>query len=409
MELRSGYKNTEVGVIPEDWEVKLISECSLRITDGEHLTPQRTESGYYLLSARNILNGKIDTNDVDYVGKEEYMRIRQRCNPEYGDVLISCSGSIGRIATVPEDFECVMVRSAALVKPNYSKTTGLYIQYFLQSSIGQNQIFASMNQGAQPNLFLNHIQGLRIALPPTKAEQTAIATALSDADGLISSLEKLLTKKRNIKQGAMQRLLQPKEGWEVKKIKNLSEYIVVGFVGSMSTLFTKEGVPLLRGLNILPGSLDLSALKYISIETHKNWRKSNLAPGDLVMVRVGYPGTTTVIPNGLGDLNAASLVIVRPNKKIIDANYLCYYLNSNKGQLEIQNRLVGGAQQVFNTRTASELEIPLPQFLSEQIEIATILSDMDAEIAALETKLEKYRKIKLGMMQNLLTGKIRLI
>jgi type I restriction enzyme, S subunit len=218
------YKQTEVGLIPVDWEVLKISECSSRITDGEHLTPKRTKSGYYLLSARNILNGRIDVCDVDYVGEEEFKRIRLRCNPEYGDVLISCSGSIGRVATVPKNFACVMVRSAALVKPNYSKSTGLYIQYFLQSSIGQNQIFTSMNQGAQPNLFLNHIQGLRIVLP-SLPEQTAIATALSDADALISSLEKLITKKRNIKQGAMQKLLDPKEGWEVKTYGDIFDFL----------------------------------------------------------------------------------------------------------------------------------------------------------------------------------------
>ena len=189
MEMKPGYKLTELGVIPEDWKVTTLAESAARITDGEHITPRRSTTGYYLLSARNVHNCRLDLSDVDYVGEDEYRRIRARCNPESGDVLISCSGTIGRVAIVPKGLQCVMVRSAALVKPHPVKINGTYIQYSLQSSSGQRQIFASLNQGAQANLFLNHIQALRVALPPNKVEQDAIAEALSNADGLIESLQ----------------------------------------------------------------------------------------------------------------------------------------------------------------------------------------------------------------------------
>lgn len=91
MEVKPGYKQTEVGVIPEEWDVSTLSRISSKITDGDHATPQRSKQGYYLLSARNVLNGRIDVSDVDYVGESEYRRMRQRCGPEAGDVLISCS------------------------------------------------------------------------------------------------------------------------------------------------------------------------------------------------------------------------------------------------------------------------------------------------------------------------------
>ena len=233
-----GYKQTEVGVIPEDWQVFPLSECALRITDGEHLTPRRSAGGYYLLSARNILDCRVDLSDVDYVGEDEYRRIRQRCNPEPGDILISCSGTVGRVATVPKGLECVMVRSAALVKPDPRALSGVFAQYFLQSTAGQKQIFASLNQGAQANLFQNHIQGLRIALPPTKAEQEAIAQALSDADDLNESLEQLIAKKRHLKQGAMQELLTGKKR-------------LPGFRGAWDARKLGEGIALLSGYHVL--------------------------------------------------------------------------------------------------------------------------------------------------------------
>jgi type I restriction enzyme S subunit len=144
----------------------------------------------------------------------------------------------------------------------------------------------------------------------------------------------------------------------------------------MSSLFVEDGVPLLRGQNVLPYSLDLTNLKYISQETHRKWKKSALKPGDVVIVRVGYPGTASVIPCGLGDLNAASLVIVRPNPNLLDSKYLAYVINSPWGKAQVAGRLVGAAQQVFNTKTAAELEIPAPP-LPVQQRIAGILSAYD--------------------------------
>ena len=164
--------------------------------------------------------------------------------------------------------------------------------------------------------------------------------------------------------------------WPRTKVKHLAEYITVGFVGSMSHLFCDDGVPLLRGQNIKPYSLDLSNLKFISLETHRKWKKSALLPGDVAIVRVGYPGTACVIPEGIGNLNAASLVIVRPDKKLLDSKFFCYVINSPWGKSQVLGRLVGSAQQVFNTQTAADLEIPAPP-LPIQRKIAGILSAYD--------------------------------
>jgi restriction endonuclease S subunit len=257
--LKPGYKQTELGIIPMDWEIYSLSQCAKRITDGEHLTPKRSASGYYLLSARNILNGRIDLSDVDYVDEDEYRRIRNRCNPEPGDVLISCSGTVGRVATVPEGLKCVMVRSAALVKPDPEMLSGLFLQYFLQSTAGQKQILASLNQGAQANLFQNHIRELRILIPSTKAEQEAISTVLSDTDALIECLEKLIAKKRDIKQAAMQQLLTGKTRlpgfggeWEVKKLGEIGEKFVNG--GTPSTQkqeYWQGNIPWITGADVI--------------------------------------------------------------------------------------------------------------------------------------------------------------
>lgn len=406
MELKKGYKQTELGVIPDDWEIKLISECSLRITDGEHLTPTRTESGYYLLSARNILNGKIDTTDVDYVGKEEYFRIRKRCNPEYGDVLISCSGSIGRVATVPKDFECVMVRSAALIKPNYSKANGQYIQYFLQSSIGQNQIFASMNQGAQPNLFLNHIQNLRIVLPTTKAEQTAIATALSDIDDLINSLSTLIEKKKAIKQGAMQQLLKPKEGWVVKKLGEVGNCYAGGTPSTFISAYWSGNIVWLPSGRVQNNILVKQENEITITELGLKESAAKLIKVNSVLIAITGATCGNI---GLLQFEAAanqSVVAIEPFDKY-DYKYLYYLLLTIRGV--ILSNQTGSAQGGVNLKTIKNIEVELPEDEKEQIKISTILYDMDNEIQSLEQNLSKFQLLKQGMMQELLTGKIRLV
>jgi type I restriction enzyme S subunit len=197
------------------------------------------------------------------------------------------------------------------------------------------------------------------------------------------------------------------EDWAVAKIGEVVKDITVGFVGSMSHLFLKNGIPLLRGQNVLPNILNLSDTKFISRETHKQWKKSALQPGDVVLVRVGYPGTSCVIPENLGQANAASLVIIRPSEKKINPYYLSIVINSDFGKGQIENYLVGGAQQVLNIKTAAIFKLPLPT-ISEQKEIAKVFCDMNKLIKSLEQLIAKKRDIKQAAMQELLTGKKRL-
>lgn len=168
-----------------------------------------------------------------------------------------------------------------------------------------------------------------------------------------------------------------------------------------------HGVPLLRGTNVLPGRLDLRDMRFISPATHRLWSKSALRPGDLVIVRVGYPGTCAVIPSGLGEANAASLVIVRPNAAKLNSHYASQVINSPVGRNRILTQLVGGAQQVFNTTLAAKFEIAVPP-RAEQDRIAEALDDADALIADLDRLIAKKQAIKQGMMQQLLTGNMRL-
>ena len=172
-ELTANWRK-ENGVADDSWEEKCLGEISSKITDGEHSTPKRVDDfcGYYLLSARNIHNGEILLDDVDYVAKEEYERIRKRCNPEKRDILISCSGSVGRVCVIQDENKYVMVRSAAMVK--LEKDNPFYVAYMLQSFNVQQQIERTKKQSCQANLFLGAIKELEIPVPSIAEQQEIV-------------------------------------------------------------------------------------------------------------------------------------------------------------------------------------------------------------------------------------------
>ena len=159
--------------IPNEWLYLKLQSIASKITDGEHKTPQRETSGRYLLSARNIQDGYISVTNVDYVGEDEFQKLRKRCDPNKGDILISCSGSVGRVCLVDEDDKYVMVRSAALVRIMDIFVNGKFLMYFLQSPISQKEIENSSKATAQSNLFLGPIKELGVVLPSLE-EQTEI-------------------------------------------------------------------------------------------------------------------------------------------------------------------------------------------------------------------------------------------
>lgn len=165
--------------IPESWAWATLADLAKQITDGEHSTPKRSTKydGYYLLSARNVRDGSIQLTDVDYVDKSEFDRISSRCNPTRGDILISCSGSVGRCTVVDDDNKYVMVRSAAMVSPVMCNPK--YLMYAIQSECVQSQINGLKKQTAQANLFLGAISVLMIPVPPIE-EQNRIVGKLED-------------------------------------------------------------------------------------------------------------------------------------------------------------------------------------------------------------------------------------
>ncbi|MGF7124786.1 restriction endonuclease subunit S [Rhodococcus sp. BE178] len=182
--------------------VRKLGDVALQVTDGEHQTPKRASAGILLLSARNVQHGTLDLTDVDYVGEAEYERISRRCNPTAGDILISCSGSIGRVAVVPDMAPFSLVRSVALVRFSSEWVLPEFAMHYLRTPRMQAMMQQRANASSQANLFQGPIRELPMLVPPIATQrafvervgqiemvQSAHRAALAELDALFASLQ----------------------------------------------------------------------------------------------------------------------------------------------------------------------------------------------------------------------------
>ncbi len=412
-----GYKQTEVGVIPEDWEVKKLGDCCRKITDGTHDTPKPIDNGIPFLTAIHVKDNFIDFDNCYFLPQNIHETIYKRCNPEKGDVLmVNIGAGVATTALVYVDYE-FSLKNVALLKPDNASLIGSYLNYY--QALSKTRITNSISTGgAQPFLSLKQISGLLIALP-TKAEQTAIAATLSDADALISSLEKLIAKKRNIKQGAMQQLLKPKDNWAMKKLGDILTFSG-GYSASREQL-SNEGFCYLHYGDIHGAKKTFINVKNEYTEIPKlNILLKNVSPksllndGDIVFVDASEDdeGTSRHLivknPDGIPYISGLHTIVAKSTDDLLDNDFKRYCFQTKVVKSQFKFYAVGTKVSGISKTNIAKIEIAIPP-KSEQTRIAAILSDTDAEIEALERKLAKYRMIKQGMMQELLTGKTRLV
>lgn len=398
MELRDGYKNTEVGIIPEDWEVKALGEV------GEVKMCKRIFS-YQTKENGDIPFYKIGTFGKEpdaFISKDVYDEFRRKYSfPSKGSVLISAAGTIGRTIVYNGDDAYFQDSNIVWIENNNKVISNEYLKHSFPI------VKFRTEGGTIQRLYNNILKSGLFPSPPTKSEQTAIANALSDTDALINSLEKLIAKKRNIKQGAMQQLLKPKEGWEVKKLGEVI-YLQGGYAFK-SELFTNVGVPIIRISDV--GNNKVETDNSVCYEPFNIPKEFVAKKGDVLIAMSGATTGKIGVYNydGIAYINQRVGKFVVLNQNETSQEFISHIVRSEKFKENLTKEIAQGAQPNISGKQIQSIVLPIPNEKEEQDRIATILSDMDAEIAALETKLEKYKKVKLGMMQNLLTGKIRLI
>jgi len=420
VEVKPGYKLTEVGLIPERWEVIGLPEVVWYQEGPGVRNYQFTTSGVKLFNGSNIENGKIDLTKTDrYISEHEAYGWYAHFLADAGDIVIACSGiSVDRfeekVAVLgAEHLPLCMNTSTMRFKTKSSHVCQSYFMHYLRSNLFKEQISGKATGSAQLNFGPAHVALVELLLPPL-AEQEAIAAALSDADTLIEALEQLIAKKRQVKQGAMQELLQQKDTDEVRLLEEVSSLKGrIGWQGLKQTEFTtNEDEPfLITGMNFKDGAIRWDEVYHVSEERYEIAKDIQLRTGDVLMTKDGTIGKVLYIDEipspGKASLNS-HLLLFRPIRESYHPKYLYCQLSSKRFTDFIELNKSGTTFFGISQAAVGKYPVLLPP-IEEQEAIAAILSDMDAEIAALEEKLTKARQVKQGMMQELLTGRTRLI
>ncbi len=392
MELRAGFKKTDIGIIPENWEVTtfdMIADKSKKwsITGGPFGSNLKasdyTNDGVQIIQLQNIGDGYF-IDDYQIYTSEEKANELVSCNIYPNEIIISKMGDpVARACFMPTKAKRYLMASDGIrLVVNEKDFSKKFIHDYINSPYFRKRAFENSRGSTRLRIGLPELKGLAV-IKPTLSEQNSIANALSDTDYLIGSLEKLIAKKRNIKQGAMQKLLQPEEGWSVKNFGEVCDNISSGKSNTQS----EDGqFPIYGSTGII------------------GWSKTNDYAGNKILVaRVGANAGTVNIVDGKYCVSDNTLIVsLNP---AMDIHFIFSFLIL----FQLNKLVFGSGQPLITGGQLKNILIPIPKSKEEQTRIANILFDMDAEITVLETKLEKYRKVKLGMMQSLLTGKIRLV
>jgi type I restriction enzyme S subunit len=422
-----GYKQTEVGVIPKDWEVFSLPEV-IWYQEGPGLRKWQFKSkGLKVINVTNLQeSGNLDLDRTDrHISWDEFEKTYKHFACDEGDLVIASSGNSYCKASIVRscDLPLLMNTSVIRFKPigEFSKS---YMEVYLKSAYFKDQIDLLITGGAQPNFGPAHLNLIKIPAPTCAKEQTAIANALSDVDALISELEKLIAKKQAIKTATMQQLLTGRirlpqfalredgtpKGTKPSELGEIPEdWAVFSLLDIANLLHGKAHEPYVAE----SGKYVVVNSKFVSTngKVRKYCSQNDCAAkkGDILMVLSDLPNGKALAKCFYADQDEVYAVNQRVcifRTSVFDSKYLQLILNRHKYFLALDD---GVTQTHILNGDIAACQLFAPFNREEQTAIATILSDMDAEIQALEQRLGKTRQIKQGMMQELLTGKTRLL
>lgn len=411
MELRPGYKRTEVGVIPDDWQVAALGDIGQCLIGLTYKPSNVKPHGTLVLRSSNIQGGALAFDDNVYV----QAAIPEKIRVKNGDILVcvrnGSRGLIGKCALL--DRRVVGQTFGAFMSVFRTRNSAFVFQQF-QSELIKRQI--SENIGATINQITNaNLNSFKVPLPTDRRESEAITTTLSDVDALLNGLDQLIAKKRDVKQAAMQQLLTGKQRlpgfsgeWKVRRLGDLGSFSKGRGIKKDEVI--ADGIPCIRYGEIYTRHSDYIRKCYSFIHRDVAKQSQLIREGDLLFAGSGETaeeiGKCVAFLDGSEMYAGGDIVIFTPSAQ--NSMFLGYLMNHSSISSQKMRMGQGDAVVHISSRNLSQLELYLPT-LPEQDAITNILYDMDVELASLERRRDKTRALKQGMMQELLTGRIRLV
>ena len=400
-------------MIPEDWEIKPLHTLADKIMVGiaSAATHAYRKRGVVMFRNQNIKPGYLDDMDVLYID-EVYEETYRNKRLKAGDLLTARTGYPGTTSIVPVQYEGAQSFTTLITRPRQSLVGSEYLCCFINSEVGQTYFEQNQIGGGQKNVNAGALKHLAVPLPPTLAEQRAIAEALSDVDKLLGSLEKLIAKKRAIKQAAMQQLLTGKTRlpgfsgeWETTTLGEVANIKNGATPSTQISAYWNGSIPWCTPTDITAtqGKYLLATERSVTEAGLASCAASLLPVGTLLLCSRATIGEIKIAVSPVCTNQGFKSLVCKDN---VSNEFLYYLLLTLKPQMI--ERAIGSTFLEIGKRDVSSIKLCVPTY-AEQRAIAAVLSDMDAEIAALERRRDKTRAIKQGMMQQLLTGRVRLV
>ncbi len=412
--MKPGYKRTEVGVIPEDWEVRPVGHMG-EVVAGKALAVNAPGQQRPYLRTKNVLDGRIEIDDVLTMPMTDAQFSHFMLRP--GDVLLNEGQSlelVGRCAIYNDEYpEPCAIQNQLLrfrARPGVSAEFAAHLFRYCQ----QTGVFArvALQTTSIAHLGSKRFEQLLLAWPSEESDQRAIAAALSDVDALLDALDRIISKKRDLKQAAMQQLLTGQMRlpgfsgeWEVRRLGEIADIVSGGTPRTTEPANWNGGIKWCTPTDITgtPGKYLLHTARTISPLGLKSSGAQLLPAGALLLCSRATIGEIKIAGCEVCTNQGFKSLVCRPG---ISNEYLYYKLLTMKQQMV--ERAFGSTFLEISKANVAALEIHVPA-IEEQTAIAAVLSDMDAEIAALESRRDKTRALKQAMMQELLTGRTRLV
>ena len=431
-----GYKRTEVGVIPEEWNVRTLAALVQSHNSGIYKRQALYGDGCNIVGVSDIYDiDKVDGQSFASVplSKEERAKHTLRANDLlYGESSLVPEGIARTIYVTEGGVGTAFAWHTRRYSVVQQVVRAPYLYYYLQSRWARSHMVSQSIQTAITGINTVAYFACPIAVPPPH-EQRAIAEALSDVDGLLGTLEAMIAKKRAIKQAAMQQLLTGKtrlpgfgaadandsefetpSDWRSVPLSAISSmHGRIGWQGLKQAEFTtKASDPfLITGVDFRDAGIDWDSAYHVSRDRYNIAPQIQLRPADVLVTKDGTIGKLLYVESipypGMATLNS-HLLVLRPVNDAYVPRFLFYQLSSRRFAEHIEQHKSGSTFFGLSQAATGRFVVLLPA-IEEQDAIAAILSDMDAEIAALESHRAKNRAIKQAMMQQLLTGRVRLV
>lgn len=418
--------NTTQQHIPKGWTPVKVGDIGSTYSGLRSKNKSDFGHGSPFITYMNIFsNSKIDKDRFDLVNVDVN---ENQSKVKYGDVFFTVSSEtpeeVGMSSVLLDDVDNYYLNSFCFGfrLNDFDSLTPQYARYLFRGNDFRSKIVKMAQGSTRFNLSKERVLSLDITLPPVK-EQQKIAEILGAVDEDITKTQEVIEVTEKLKRGLMQQLFtrgightkfretkigQIPEEWEVGSLDEVTEKISVGFVGTCEPFYTDEsGVPMLRTGNLKEWGIDISDLKYVTKEFHIKNKKSQINSGDILIARHGENGLACLVPEGFSESNCLNVVVIRPNSETLDSKYLFYAINSPLARGQIEVKTGGSTQKVVNTSDIKLVLIGLPG-KPEQQKIAGILSAVDEKISVNKKLKVKLTLLKKGLMQDLLSGKVRI-